>query len=149
MTTIAYKDGILACDSAWSADSKMVAWQNKITRFKTGALYASCGDGDDRQLVRLLRKVKSPSKIPSTKALRKMDPSDIEALLIFKSGDVWLLWTGPTGGAFPITPPSAIGSGRNFALGAMDAGLSAEDAVKVACQRDCHSRLPVYTESLK
>jgi ATP-dependent protease HslVU (ClpYQ) peptidase subunit len=35
--------------------------------------------------------------------------------------------------------PTAIGSGRNFAIGALDAGLTAESAVQIACARDCRS----------
>jgi len=33
----------------------------------------------------------------------------------------------------------AVGSGRNLALGAMEAGATAEEAVKVAIARDCYS----------
>jgi ATP-dependent protease HslVU (ClpYQ) peptidase subunit len=33
----------------------------------------------------------------------------------------------------------AIGSGEEYAIGAMDAGLSAKDAVKIACNRDIYS----------
>jgi ATP-dependent protease HslVU (ClpYQ) peptidase subunit len=38
-----------------------------------------------------------------------------------------------------IDPPFAIGSGMDFALGAMDAGKSPAEAVEIACRRDPHS----------
>lgn len=39
-----------------------------------------------------------------------------------------------------VTPaPCAIGSGQDYAIGAMEAGASAEQAVTIACRRDPHS----------
>jgi 20S proteasome alpha/beta subunit len=35
--------------------------------------------------------------------------------------------------------PTATGSGREFALAAMDLGASPEEAVKIACERDMMS----------
>ncbi len=35
--------------------------------------------------------------------------------------------------------PLALGTGGSFALGAMDAGCSAKEAVKIACNRDIYS----------
>jgi len=37
----------------------------------------------------------------------------------------------------------AIGSGSHFAVGAMDAGASVEDAVRIACKRDPNSSEPL------
>lgn len=42
----------------------------------------------------------------------------------------------------------AIGSGCQFAIGAMEAGCTAEQAVAVACRRDPYCNLPVTTMSL-
>lgn len=42
----------------------------------------------------------------------------------------------------------AIGSGGSFALGAMDAGASAEEAVKIACKRDLYTSEPVEVEKI-
>src|SRR5581483_5060015 len=44
---------------------------------------------------------------------------------------------------------AAIGSGAPFAMAAMDAGLSAAAAVKIACKRDASCRLPIVTARLK
>jgi ATP-dependent protease HslVU (ClpYQ) peptidase subunit len=43
------------------------------------------------------------------------------------------------GREFPEVAPAAIGSGATLAIGAMDAGKSAADAVKIACARDIYS----------
>lgn len=41
-----------------------------------------------------------------------------------------------------------IGSGSPYALGAMDAGASAEEAVMVACRRDLYTSEPVHLERM-
>lgn len=43
---------------------------------------------------------------------------------------------------------TAIGSGSDFAIGAMEAGADARKAVRIACKRDMNSRLPVHSLSL-
>jgi ATP-dependent protease HslVU (ClpYQ) peptidase subunit len=47
-----------------------------------------------------------------------------------------------------IGPYAVIGSGGDLALGAMLAGMSPEEAVAIACQRDAMSKLPVHYEAL-
>jgi ATP-dependent protease HslVU (ClpYQ) peptidase subunit len=149
MTTIAYKDGVLACDSAWSEDSRIVGSITKITRFETGVLYGSAGHGDDRALVSLLRLVRTPDDLPSVNDLWDIH-QEITALVVFPDKQVYMVFTGTDDcGAFPLTPPAAIGSGKWIALGAMDAGKGAVEAVKIACNRDCHSRLPVHSLCVK
>lgn len=43
----------------------------------------------------------------------------------------------------------AIGSGAEIAQAALDMGLTAVEAVKLACRRDIHSGLPVVAATLK
>jgi ATP-dependent protease HslVU (ClpYQ) peptidase subunit len=45
--------------------------------------------------------------------------------------------------------PTATGSGREFALAAMDLGASPEDAVKIACERDMLSGGTITTLHLE
>ena len=47
------------------------------------------------------------------------------------------------------TPFFAIGSGRQYALGAMAAGQTTEQAVEIACRFDPYSKPPVETFSLR
>lgn len=42
----------------------------------------------------------------------------------------------------------AVGSGYQFALGAMEAGKSPTEAVRIACRRDLNCALPVQWEPL-
>ena len=42
----------------------------------------------------------------------------------------------------------AIGSGGAFAIGAMDAGASAEEAVRAACRRDLYTSEPIDVEKI-
>jgi hypothetical protein len=53
--------------------------------------------------------------------------------------DETVLWVDHKGRETITPPPVAIGSGQDFAYGAMEAGLSAEQAVQVACRRDTRS----------
>lgn len=149
MTTIAYKAGILACDSAWSDDFKMVAWQNKIRRFDTGVLYGSAGAGDDRALLNLLHGIADPNFLPSYDDLAEIK-ADISALMVFPDGRVFLVNTGEQDpGVMEMSTPCAIGSGRQFAVGAMEAGATAIKAVEIACNRDCGSRGPIHSLKIK
>jgi hypothetical protein len=53
-------------------------------------------------------------------------------------------------GIWEINAPfAAIGTGRPFVLGAMAAGKSAAEAVRIACKFDLNSRPPVHTLSVK
>jgi ATP-dependent protease HslVU (ClpYQ) peptidase subunit len=149
MTTIAYKDGVLACDSAWSEDSRIIGLITKIKRLDTGVLYGAAGAGDDRALLTLLQKVREPDDLPSCDDLWNIH-SDISALVVFPDQSVYLVYTGSEDcGVMPLGEPAAVGSGKWLAIGAMEAGKSAVDAVKIACKRDCHSKGPVHSLALK
>lgn len=149
MTVITYRDGVMACDSAWSLDDTVVTRQNKITRFETGALYGAAGDSDDRTLVRLLAKVTRASEIPSRAALAEI-PNDIGALFVLPSGAVFMIDTGKDDpGMCPVRHPFAtVGSGKKLAFGAMAAGATAREAAAIAARYDLHCRTPVHTLTL-
>jgi hypothetical protein len=149
MTTIAYKDGILACDSAWSDESRIIGLINKIRRFDTGVLYGAAGHSDDRAVLNLLYKVTDPNDLPSYDTLWELQNS-IHALIIFPDGRAFMVSTGEEDvGVCPVDTPIAVGSGKWLAMGAMDAGATAIEAVEIACKRDCHSKGPVHSLALK
>lgn len=50
---------------------------------------------------------------------------------------------------FEVGVPCAIGSGKEGAMGAMLAGATAEEAVKIAARLDPHTREPVNTYQLE
>jgi 20S proteasome alpha/beta subunit len=146
VTTIAYRDGVLASDSrAYSGDKTPIGAKTKIHRLDDGRLIgiSTTNVGGDA-LIRRWAEAGCPIQDASD-----LKPDAFEALLLKPDGSVWyangnLDWTGPLTGSF-----IAIGSGSQFALGAMAAGASAEDAVRLSCGLDPWSAEPVMTLRLK
>ncbi len=157
MTVIAYRDGIMACDSLWSVGHLKVLWHTKIIRLASGALFGDSGDADNRELIALLTGCKSGKDIPSVETLASLRAQAV-AILVFPSGvgwyivspgedksggcGIWPAWKGRKGF-------NAVGSGDALAIGAMEAGASALDAVKIACRRNIMCELPAHILELK
>ena len=153
MTTIAYKDGIMAADSkctdSWSG--AFVTKTHKIWRLKNKALVGQCGDADSRDVFALLENA-TPRKMPTRQALADTKCSG-SYIVAFPKGQVFLvdIETRDMGDGAEWSGSSlemeerwcAVGSGQQFALGAMAAGKSAQDAVLIACRYDSFSQAPV------
>lgn len=156
MTTIAYKQGIMACDSCWTAfHSDQQTSENKIVRLQSGALLGQAGDNDSRSVVALLETAKTEKQLP-TRAQLSATRVNFAGVLVLPNGKVFLIDISREGSEFngQIWPAgrrgiAACGSGSEFAIGAMCAGKSAREAVAIACDWDIHSRMPVHTVSLK
>ncbi len=162
MTVIAYRSGIMACDSCWTYGDTQIGSALKIRRLSSGALLGEAGDNDGRAIVQLLDKVKDPRKLPSRDAIAATHV-DFCGLLALPRGGVyvissakidlagWLehdddevgIWLGTTIGGY-----AAVGSGADCALAAMDAGADARKAVEIACRRNIYCRPPVHTRRL-
>lgn len=159
MTTIAYRDGVMASDSRCSNEFDMHLTDcQKLFRLSSGAILGTAGDDDARKLMRLLAKAKVPDDLPSRKRLAKTQ-TNFSGLLAYPQGNVFLVgvefigdgaageWTGYIS---EITDSMcAVGSGQQFAYGAMEVGATAAEAVVAACRRDLASALPVWTMTLK
>lgn len=127
MTTIAYKDGVIACDGRATAGDMIVsdvtnkAWvRGDVTFFGAGEV------GALEQAFAAW-----PSKTNS-------DIGEWEALVSDEDG-LWLCGCdGETVFRISHDPavPYAIGSGMPYALTAMDMGGTAKQAVKMAAKRD-------------
>jgi hypothetical protein len=135
VTTIVYRDGILAGDTGVGRDgSFMPEKQRKVFRLRNGRLLAWCGDISRLFVVhKLLNDPKEP-------ALPESDGGS--GILIEPDGRVATIEQGiivPVYGA----PYVAMGSGRDFAYGALAMGASAIEAVRVAARFDKHTRLPL------
>jgi hypothetical protein len=146
VTTIVYdaREKVMVCDSCWSdSTGRIVTEQKKILRFPDGALYGAAGDSDDRKLVDMI--TAAGGGFPSSAQLRALK-ADIQALFVSVDGRVWLLNTGKED--YGVTPIErefcAIGSGANFAIGALRSGKTAREAVEIACLDDIYSRPPVW-----
>lgn len=143
----------MACDSCWATDDVVDTLANKITRLSGGALYAGAGQADDRALVVMLDKVKTPTQLPTYEALMALR-MNIGALLVLPKGRVYKIATSLVAtdgcGLYEISGPfAAIGSGWTIATVAMECGKSARDAVRIACKYDLNSRPPVHVVDLK
>jgi hypothetical protein len=157
MTTVAYKDGFMAADSKMTdALGSHVTRMTKIFRLSAGGLLGVAGDADVRDVVALLDKCRSARSLPSREALARTK-SAFAGILVFRNGDIFDIaiahdeeikeWTG---GIVEIKDGlHAIGSGYQFAIGAMAAGASAYNAVVLACRFDTASGGPVRMVQLK
>lgn len=155
MTTIACKDGTMACDSCWT-DSNDVQGTSltKIIRLKSGALLGEAGDNDSRAVVKLLQSVKNFDQMPTALELAACCV-DYLAIILFANGSmaqISITRCGEAGemsyvaGAWPVNRGcTAVGSGAQLAIGAMKAGKTAREAVMVSCDSDPNSKLPVHT----
>lgn len=155
VTTVAYRDGIMACDSCWADDNMQTTSMTKIDRLTSGALLGSAGDCDIRLLLSLIDKVKTPDKLPGRAELAATK-TDYKGILVFPRGQVYMIDIGPSTGEqydAQVWPANrgiaACGSGGKVALGAMGAGKSAQEAVAIACRFDINSKLPVHVVKLK
>jgi len=157
MTSIAYREGILACDSAWGDTARVDTLASKICRLRSGALLGQAGTYDWRLFIELLNDVKTFRGLPKYNALADIRADALMLLIlpnrtivkvatVFTSPGNWTEDSDTGIGAWEITEDfSAVGSGAPLAIGAMEAGASARQAVRIACRRDLNSRLPVHT----
>lgn len=157
MTTIAYRDGVMACDSCWTANDVQTTSMTKIDRLSSGALFANAGDSDNRALIALLDKIKTADKLPSKQELAATKCESL-SILVLPNGQVWMIGISETNSGSDIFQAAvwpanrgiaAVGSGGELALGAMGAGATPAQAVAVACRFDINSRLPVHQVALK
>lgn len=154
MTTIAYRNGVIAADSQTTVDTEA-----------GGARYFKC--------IKLFRKiVKHASTHEEEVVLATAGESfsslvfvdwygsgkDAPEILVHGEADFTVLALTKDGlfeydkwcrGEKIAEPFYAIGSGAKAALGAMHAGVSAKRAVEIACMVDPYTRAPVTVWSLK
>jgi ATP-dependent protease HslVU (ClpYQ) peptidase subunit len=155
MTTIAFRDGVMASDSCITSDGHVqVASVIKVFRTSAGALIGQAGDADCRAVFALLDKVKNAKALPSKEEIEKTR-TDFELLMAFGPKDVWYVGGQEyddsgrySGYVYPAAFPfAATGSGWKFALAAMRCGKSAKEAIVVACDFDRFSKLPIHALS--
>lgn len=136
MTTIVYRDGILASDRrAYAGDKKPIGTKTKIHRLEDGTLWGvSSGNvGADALLGRWL---KGGCEVVESSDLK---PENFELIVIRPNGGIFY-----ANGNLDLTGPLtaeylAIGSGDHFAMGALAMGASAEVAVQIASNLDIWS----------
>jgi hypothetical protein len=108
----------------------------------------------------LVDKAKTPAQLPCYETLMSIR-ADVLGLLVLPKGRVYKVattiispenWEEGMGefGLWEITGPfSAVGSGSDMALVAMECGKAAKEAVRIACKYDPNSRGPIHVMSLE
>lgn len=157
MTTVAYKDGVMAADSQISDGSSFCTRINKLTRLASGAVLGQSGEADIRDIIACLDKC-TARRMPSRKTLSETK-TDFSGILAYPSGKVYLIDVRRAGkdedgewGASVIElleRYTAVGSGAQYAIGAMAAGRTAKYAVEIACRFDGYSNPPVREVTVK
>lgn len=128
MTTIAFKDGIIAYDSLRSAGNLVISdEQDKKHIIREGVVLFACGAASDIE-----------NLVAHLQTGDKLIPNNTAGGLLVEDGVVYDLGVSHEDGVWKYVSadPWADGSGQSFALAAMDLGKSAEDAVTYAATRD-------------
>lgn len=133
LTTIAYRDGVMAADGRVTVGQLIVTDTcHKITKLSDGALFALCGDDRlEQALIAWLEACDPEVMPPQGKDFTAVLVDTQGVLSTFEgSGDDFVTW----GGEY-----AAFGSGQDIAYGAMEMGATADQAVAAAIRRNTHS----------
>lgn len=143
MTTIAYRDGVMAADTAsWDSNGVYFGRLRKLTRLDDGRVLGGCGSAS--MVLRVVNWLNGGGDKPVPDDEKPADR--FQAIIAAPSGLV--VYVDPSLTEIECHPGefTAIGSGREVALGAMAVGASAADAVRAATEFDQGSRPPIDTE---
>jgi ATP-dependent protease HslVU (ClpYQ) peptidase subunit len=137
VTTIAYRNGVMAGDSLVTSDDTRFGRVRKVFRLANGALVGVSGDAAKAmRLARALEEAQGRLTDDIAALTRKCD-----GIYVYPQGTVWVL---ECGGMFECHNDFvASGTGMTAALAAMTMGAGARKAVEVACALDVNSGLPV------
>jgi hypothetical protein len=133
VTTIAYRDGIIAADSCASDDQQRM----RVTKLRKmgGYVFGFCGEWHSAH--DFIAKFKGGTALSAMKV-----KGQLHTLILMPDGSCMRWENG--GGAYPIEDKfAAIGTGAGYAIGAMELGATAVEAVRVACKYDPASAGPV------
>ena len=142
MTVIAYKNGILASDSLVTLGTARAGSVRKICRGPNGSLAGLCGNTAYSDMFMSWIKSGEPNSAPDLSS-----DSSFTAIVIRPNGKVYMACSSTT--LFLLKSPfHSIGSGSDFAVGAMEMGATAEEAVRVAIKHCISCGGKVVTEKL-
>lgn len=143
MTTIAYKDGVLAADSMMTGGSVpfRFATVDKITHCNDRAVIGAAA-GHYRAYPTFLEWIEAGAEGNAPQVEEEAEGVLIRACA-GKAPEIWLWSGGQTLIRLPDDAFVALGSGERFALGAMFAGADAIDAVRCGISYDSASGGPI------
>ncbi len=132
MTTIAYKNRVVAYDSRVTAGDLITNDDAEKKYVINDVVFFMAGAHSDYKRFHSLY-------FGGNESIEHIDAS----ALVIDGGELFMVSVDSESGMWKqpmlLSNPCAIGSGTQFALAAMDLGLSADEAVKQAIKRDCKS----------
>lgn len=131
MTTIAYKDGVIAYDGRQTRNDRIVSDSAPKCQVVDGVSFFLAGSVcDEKALIAAYFGTASPVPVECSGYV-----VDGGKLLMVGHEDTTGIWKQE----LELENPDAIGSGAPYAIAAMDMGASAEDAVRAAMKRDIYT----------
>ncbi|WP_416365009.1 proteasome subunit beta [Pseudomonas sp. NFX183] len=140
MTTIAYKDGVIAYDGRQVRNDRIVSDNAPKCLVVDGVSFFLAGAVCDEKAL-IAAYFGTPSKVPVECSGYVVDGGK---LLMIGHDDTTGIWKQDLDSA----NPDAMGSGAPYALAAMDMGASAEEAVRAAMKRDIYTGGMVRTVTI-
>lgn len=132
MTTIAYKDGIIAYDSRFTCGDVVEDDDADKKVERDGKIFFMSGDCSDADFLidSYIKGVAVKEKVNARCLV--VDSGELYSAAISEQDGFWKCIERPGN-------PIAIGSGKQFALAFMDTGMTAEEAVRATCKRDIYT----------
>ncbi len=125
MTTIAYKDGVIAYDSRRTCDGRIITDSADKKRERDGHVFFGTGSTSD--IMNLMDAFFGAN----------IEEAGNSQVLVVHDGRVTeIIWSEGRLFKYPVDHDYAIGSGSDNAITAMDMGATAAEAVEMAMKRD-------------
>lgn len=137
MTTIAYKDGVIAYETRQVRGSQVVSDDCQKMTVADGVSFFLAGAVCDEKAL-IAAYFGTPSPVPVECSGYVVDGGRLQMVGHDDKTGIWRQDLDPAN-------PDAIGSGSAYALAAMDMGASAEEAVRAAMKRDIYTGGKVRT----
>lgn len=137
MTTIAYKDGVIAYDSRQTRGDRIISDNCAKRQVVDGVSFFLSGAVCDEKAL-IAAYFGTPSAVPVECSGYVVDGGKLMTVGHDDKTGIWRQELEPSN-------PDAIGSGAAYALAAMDMGASAEEAVRAAMKRDIYTGGKVHT----
>jgi ATP-dependent protease HslVU (ClpYQ) peptidase subunit len=137
MTTVAYRNGVLAADSlVTTGDTKLPELKRKVWKLRDGRLFG--GAGDSETIEYLKASINDGVEAPKLSGVEAILVDTYGAVTIYE-GKAWVRVSSPY---------VALGTGSTIALTAMWMGADAKTAVKAGIKFDRNSGGRVYAVKL-
>lgn len=144
MTTIAYKDGIVAYDTRITVNNTIIDDDYEKMHEVNNIKFFLTGTVSDFEFMMDSYFKKEGVKNDIDAAAIVIDGDDLYHASIDDDGNFW---------RFKINKKKhyAIGSGREFALAFMDTGMDSHDAIRATMGRDCYTGgiVKIYSVEMK